>query len=121
MPSGVYIRTDEYRRKKSKEMKGKKKALKETSVDMNTQHKRIAREREIINCFICGMKNDEHKKIYNCRLHLHCRDGNWANTDFDNWIIVCQKDHSKLDRLDFRGKGNKYYSEGIKGYVRKEK
>jgi len=66
-------------------------------------------------CVICGMTNDEHKQIYNCRLHMHCRDGEYSNQNKNNWECVCQEHHSLLDKLDYR-RINQWRT-GKKGYI----
>jgi hypothetical protein len=93
---------------------GNKSRTVENPIHGDAFHIRMVKKKEIKNCFICNITNEEHKKIYKRRLDLHCRDGNWANADSDNWVVVCTKDHVKLDRFDFRaGKGR----EGIRGHI----
>jgi len=41
------------------------------------------------------MTEEEHKKKYNEKLHVHHIDYNKKNNSFDNWIPLCRSCHSK--------------------------
>jgi len=88
--------------------------IKKKKVTDNQYHNRQYQKSEK-KCVLSGMTEDKHKKIYGCRPHMHCRDGNYSNQETSNWECVSQGLHSILDKLDFR-KINQHTT-GVKGHV----
>jgi hypothetical protein len=52
-------------------------------------------------CEVCGISNDEHKKITGYRLSMHCHGHNYKKIERDYWTTCCLFGcHQKLEKLD---------------------
>lgn len=56
----------------------------------------------IMKCVICGMTEEEHLKLTNKRLSMHCRSGDYTILEEWNWVDVCDWHHRLLDKFDGR-------------------
>lgn len=93
--------TKEHRKKISKFMEGKseEKNYAWKGGVYTWRHNTIYRRFEYIAlnyCWICEISNIEHKQLTGMRLSMHCINGNWKNSSFNNWICLCSSCHRKL-------------------------